>query len=53
MKFSKTNTKCIKSEKERGKHMKIPKTIFWIIWIIAIGFIDFGYVSLDNYYLED
>lgn len=27
--------------------------IFWIIWIIAIGFIDFGYVSLDNYYLED
>lgn len=29
------------------------KTIFWIIWIIAIGLIDFGYVSLDNYYLED
>lgn len=29
------------------------KTIFWIIWIIVIGFIDFGYVSLDNYYLED
>lgn len=27
--------------------------IFWIIWIIAIEFIDFGYVSLDNYYLED
>lgn len=27
MKFSKTSTKCIKSEKERGKHMKIPKTI--------------------------
>ena len=27
MKFSKTSTKCIKSEKGRGKHMKIPKTI--------------------------
>ena len=27
MKFSKTSTKCIKSEKERRKHMKIPKTI--------------------------
>lgn len=26
---------------------------FWIIWIIFIGFIDFSYVSLDNYYLED
>lgn len=26
---------------------------FWIIWIIVIGFIDFGYVYLENNYLED
>ena len=26
---------------------------FWIIWIIFIGFIDFGYIYLDNNYLED
>lgn len=27
MKFSKTSTKCVEFEKERGKHMNIPKTI--------------------------
>lgn len=26
---------------------------FWIIWIILIGLADFGYVCLDNNYLED
>lgn len=26
---------------------------FWIIWILLIGFIDFGYMYLDNKYLED
>jgi hypothetical protein len=27
VKFSKTSTKCIEFEKERGKHMKIPKVV--------------------------
>lgn len=26
---------------------------FWIMWIIFIAFIDFGYMYLDNNYLED
>ncbi len=27
--------------------------VFWLIWIMFIGLIDFGYVYLDNRYLED
>ena len=27
--------------------------IFWTIWIIFVGFIDFGYMCLENNYLED
>lgn len=27
MKFSKTSIKCIEFEKERGKHMKIPRVV--------------------------
>lgn len=26
---------------------------FWIIWILVIGFLDFGYMTLENKYLED
>lgn len=26
---------------------------FWIIWIIVIGLLDFGYVYMENKYLED
>lgn len=29
------------------------KILFWILWIIFIGFVDFGYMYLDNNYLED
>lgn len=27
--------------------------LFWILWVIFIGLIDFGYVYLENNYLED
>ena len=29
------------------------KAGFWVIWIILIGLIDFGFVYLENNYLED
>lgn len=28
-------------------------TGFWVIWIIFTGFVDFGYIGLENKYLED
>lgn len=50
--FSINNTieNIIKSKENSTKGFNIG---FWIIWIITIGCIDFGYVYLDNNYLED
>lgn len=39
--------------KSKEGEANIWNVIFWIIWIILIGLIDYGYVYLDNNYLED
>lgn len=38
---------------EKENSVNVAGMIFWFIWIIFIVFIDFGYVYLDNNYLED
>lgn len=43
--------KTIINQKENESESSV--IVFWVIWIIFICFIDFGYVYLDNYYLED
>lgn len=50
--FSLNNTieNIIKSKEE---FINTGSTIFWILWIMFIGSINFGYVYLDNRYLED
>lgn len=40
----------MKSKEQDAENWNIG---FWFIWIILIGFIDYGYVYLDNEYLED
>lgn len=40
----------IESKKKEGENWQIG---FWILWIIIVIVIDFGYVYLDNDYLED
>ena len=27
--------------------------VFWIVWIIVIGLVVYGFYYLDNYWLED
>ncbi len=39
--------------KEKEKTIEILNVIFWIIWSILIGAVDFVYVCLENNYLED
>lgn len=39
--------------KQKENDLNSSKGIFWFIWIIFIGFIDFGYMYLENNYLED
>lgn len=39
------------NEKEKSENTSI--NVFWIIWIFFIAIIDFGYVYLENNYLED
>ena len=46
-----TNIQNIITEKENS--VKTSAIAFWIIWVIIIGFIDFGYMNLENKYLED
>lgn len=46
-----SNIQNIITEKENS--IKISVIAFWIIWVIVIGFIDFGYMNLENKYLED
>lgn len=50
--FSENDTieNIIKQKEKEATNFKI---IFWVIWIVFIGFIDFGYVYLENNYLED
>lgn len=38
---------------KKQKEAESWNIFFWIIWIIFIGLIDFGYMYLDNNYLED
>lgn len=38
---------------EKQNEESTTMLIFWIIWILFIGFIDFRYVSMENKYLED
>ncbi len=38
---------------QKEKDLNLSKGMFWFIWIIFIGFIDFGYMYLENNYLED
>lgn len=49
--FINTNIETIIQEKE--KSIEIFKRVFWIIWLIFIGLIDFVYMYLENNYLED
>lgn len=50
--FSINNTiENIINQKEND--LNLSKGMFWFIWIILIVFIDFGYMYLDNDYLED
>lgn len=49
--FYNSDIQSIINEKEND--VKFSLTIFWITWIILILFIDFGYISLENRYLED
>ena len=37
----------------KSKTSSIGTLVFWIIWVIIIGLLDFGYVYMDNKYLED
>lgn len=39
--------------KEKEKTIEILNVIFWIIWSMLIGAVDFVYVCLENNYLED
>ena len=39
--------------KNKENEASTGNTIFWIIWIMIICFIDFGYISLENKYLEE
>lgn len=45
-----TIANIIEAKKKEGENWQIG---FWILWIIFIAVIDFGYVYLDNDYLED
>lgn len=47
--YNNTIENIIKQKQSEGNTSII---IFWIIWTIFIGFVDFGYVSLENRYLE-
>ena len=38
---------------EKENLTNVASGVFWFIWIIFVGFVDFGYVYLDNNYLED
>lgn len=50
--FSVNNTiENIIQQKEND--VNTSNIVFWLIWIMFIGLIDFGYVYLDNRYLED
>jgi hypothetical protein len=51
-KFSKNKTinEIVKSKED---DVNFINAIFWITWIIFITLIDFGYVYLENNYLED
>lgn len=50
--FYENNTieNIIKQKESEAEGFKI---LFWTVWIIFIGFVDFGYMYLDNNYLED
>lgn len=39
--------------KEKEKSVNTSNAIFWTVWIFFITIIDFGYVYLENNYLED
>lgn len=39
--------------KQKERDVSNWNIFFWIIWVIVIGFIDFGFVYLENHYLED
>lgn len=43
--------KAIINQKESESESTV--IAFWVLWIVFICFVDFGYVYLDNYYLED
>lgn len=47
------NKKIEQIIEEKKTEISTAKIIFWILWIIFIIFLNFGYVSLDNNYLED
>ena len=50
--FSINNTiEKIINEKENS--INVVSGVFWFVWIIFVGFIDLGYVYLENNYLED
>ena len=38
---------------QKENELNLSEGIFWTIWIIFIGFIDFGYMYLQNNYLKD
>lgn len=48
-----TNKTIDKIIEEKESSVNAFVGIFWFIWIMFIIFIDFGYVYLDNNYLED
>lgn len=48
--INKTINEIVKSKED---DVNFINAIFWITWIIFITFIDFGYVYLENNYLED
>ena len=47
------NKKIEKIIEEKKAEMNTTKIIFWFLWIFFIILLDFGYVGLDNNYLED
>lgn len=48
-----TNTSINELIIKKENDLKNTKTAFWLLWIIFITLINFGYVYLDNDYLED
>lgn len=47
------NKKIEKIIEEKKAEINTTKIIFWFLWIFFIILLDFGYVGLDNNYLED